>query len=218
MGPGTVGIDERDALGDQSPGARTDCGGDEIASALVSEARIAHQGGRHQARFQCVGQVRELVDHDLRPNLVQVMLQRRRFEHVNHDRFYAQLPELGNLALGAGGTEDEPPVGNEIIGTVKSGVHLGHHNEVQTPGQVSKAKEPNIENVHIFIAFTEANVTIAPAINTFVFDGIVKRGVYDREFEPAQEGKRAWYFVRLMSKGKAAKYGPPSALWNSVIM
>jgi hypothetical protein len=112
----------------------------------------------------------------------------------------------------------EPPAGNEIVGTVKSAKHLAHHNEVQTPGQVSKAKEPNIENVHIFIAFTEANVTLAPAISAFVFDGIVKRGVYDREFEPAQEGKRAWYFVRLMSKGKAAKYGPPSALWNSVIM
>ena len=67
------------------------CGGNEIASALVSEARITHQGRRHQARLQCVGQVSELMDHDLRANLGQEMLQRRCVKNVHHDRFYAQL-------------------------------------------------------------------------------------------------------------------------------
>jgi hypothetical protein len=66
-----------------------------------------------------------------------------------------------------------PSEGNLLVGSVKSATHLAHHNEIGVPGQTSKAKEDYVENIHVFIAFTEANVKTAPELNEFVYDGIV---------------------------------------------
>jgi len=109
-------------------------------------------------------------------------------------------------------------VGNNLVGTVSWGEHLVHHNEVLVPGQESKAKGDGVENIHVFIAFTESSVKEAPALGKFVFDGIVKNGKYQRVFSPEQEAMRAWYFVKMMMKGKNGKYSAPSEIWQSVIM
>ncbi len=109
-------------------------------------------------------------------------------------------------------------VGNNLVGTVSWGEHLVHHNEVVVPGQQSKAKGEGVENIHVFIAFTAASVTDAPALDKFVFDGMVNGGIYKRVFGPEQEAMRAWYFVRMMMKGKDGKYSAPSEIWQSVIM
>ena len=109
-------------------------------------------------------------------------------------------------------------VGNNLVGTVSWGEHLVHHNEVLVPGQESKAKGEGVENIHVFIAFTAASVTVAPALDKFVFDGMVKNGKYERAFNVEQEAMRAWYFVRLMLKGKNGQYSVPSEIWQSVIM
>lgn len=111
-----------------------------------------------------------------------------------------------------------PSEGNLLVGSVKSATHLAHHNEIGVPGQDSKAKEDYVENIHVFIAFTDASVKTAPDEKEFVYDGIVKYGVYDRNFAAEQEGKRAWYFAKVMSKGKGGSYGPPSSTWNGVIL
>ncbi len=109
-------------------------------------------------------------------------------------------------------------VGNNLVGTVSWGEHLVHHNEVLVPGQESKAKPDGVENIHVFIAFTAASVKEVPALDKFVYDGMVKNGKYDREFTIEQEAMRAWYYVKMMMKGKNGKYSLPSEIWQSVIM
>ncbi len=109
-------------------------------------------------------------------------------------------------------------VGNNLVGTVSWGEHLVHHNEVLVPGQLSKAKGDGVENIHVFIAFTAASVTVVPSSDKFVFDGMVKNGKYERVFAQEQEAMRAWYFVKMMMKGKKGQYSAPSDVWQSVIM
>ena len=81
--------------------------------AFVAKAGITDQGRCHLARFQCVGQVRELVNHNLRPDFGQQLLEVRSIININHDRFDAEFCQLADFALGARGTEDKPSVGNE---------------------------------------------------------------------------------------------------------
>ena len=85
-------------------------GGNQIACANVPKAGIARKCGRHFARFQRVGQVGELVDHDIRPDLVEMVPQGIRVEHVDHDRFDSSLLQFRSFVHGSGGAEHTPSV------------------------------------------------------------------------------------------------------------
>jgi hypothetical protein len=108
--------------------------------------------------------------------------------------------------------------GIEIDGIVRKSTHLHHYNDVKVAGQRSNAKPEGVENIQVFIAFTDVSVKTAPAISAFAYDGVVKCGKYVREFDAAREGMRAWYYARVMIKGKTATYGPPSVIWSAMIM
>ena len=105
-----------------------------------------------------------------------------------------------------------------LLGSVKSAEHLMQHSEVGVPGQKSKAKGEGVENIQIFMVITEVSVTTTPNLKDFGYVGIVKRGKFTFTFEPSQVGKRAWYYARVMFKGKSESYGPPSEYWHAVIM
>jgi hypothetical protein len=117
-------------------------------------------------------------------------------------------------------TSAEPSggAGAEFQGSVAFGTHLVHHNLVRIPGLKSKARAKGVENIQVFIAFTEASVKTPPDMKYFAYDGTVKSGKYVRVFEPEQEAMRAWYYIRLKYKGHTHSYGPPSEYWNAVIM
>ena len=108
--------------------------------------------------------------------------------------------------------------GNDLAGKIKKATYLVHYNQVSVPGQKSKAKGNGVENIHVFIYITEASVKTVPDISTFVYDGMVKRGKYVRQFDISQEGKRVWYIVRIMFKGKDQRYSSPSEPWDGIIM
>jgi hypothetical protein len=108
--------------------------------------------------------------------------------------------------------------GSDFLGAVVYGTHLIHHSEIYIPGRRSKAKAKGVENIQVFIAFTEASVKTPPDIKDFAYDGTVKGGKYARMFSPDQEAMRAWYYVRIKLKGQSHSYGPPSEIWNAVIM
>lgn len=74
---------------------------------------ITHQGRRHLTRFQCVGQVRELVDQTFRSNLHEEILQVRSIKHFSHDWFDAQRPRVDQLCFGIGWNQNTPFVGSE---------------------------------------------------------------------------------------------------------
>ena len=114
-------------------------------------------------------------------------------------------------------TQSKSP-GSELSGKVRQGEHLIQHSDVLIEGQISKALPEGVKCIQIFIAYTEAAVTVAPPKSAFVYDGEVKRGKYNRVFDEAQEGKRAWYYARMLFSGKIPTYGPPSPVWNAVIM
>jgi len=105
-----------------------------------------------------------------------------------------------------------------MVGSVTVARHLVHRSTIYVPGRKSRAKSPGIESLVVFIAFTDAQTHVEPEITKFSFDGTVKGGLYKREFDPSQEGLRAWYFVRALKKGRVQKYEPPSKMWSAVIM
>ena len=107
---------------------------------------------------------------------------------------------------------------SKMVGSVTVARHLFQRSTITVPGRKSKAKSPGIESLVVFIAFTDAQTHVEPEITKFSFDGTVKRGLYDRTFDPEQEGLRAWYFVRALKKGRVQKYEPPSKMWSAVIM
>ena len=104
-----------------------------------------------------------------------------------------------------------------LVGSVKSISKLSHTSAVNRPGAKSKAKGEGVDEIEVFIAFTDADATEAPAMKDFQYDGEVKRGLYKRIFDVLQEGKRAWYYARLRFKGKKITFGPPSDFWDSII-
>jgi hypothetical protein len=108
--------------------------------------------------------------------------------------------------------------GAGLFGKVMNAQHLLQNSEVTVPGQKSKAKGEGVEEIQVFIAFTDATVTAHPDLKEFAYDGTVTRGKYKRNFDPSQVGKKAWYYARVMIKGKTKTYGPPSEYWNAVVM
>jgi len=67
------------------------CGGNKIACANIPKPGITCKCSRHFAGIERVGQVGKLMDHDLRPDFVQMVEQSIRVEHIDHDRFYSSL-------------------------------------------------------------------------------------------------------------------------------
>ena len=76
----------------------------------TSRRRALRAISRHFARFERIRQVGELVDHDLRPDLVQMVAQSIRVEHVDHDRFYSSFFQFRGLFPRSRGTEHTPSV------------------------------------------------------------------------------------------------------------
>jgi hypothetical protein len=107
--------------------------------------------------------------------------------------------------------------GNELVGKVRTMKHLIHFSTVTYAGQLSKAKGEGVDEIEVFIAFTDADVKTAPALSEFKYDGVVKRGLYTRNFDASQEGLHAWYYARLRIKGKNITFGPPSDVWGAII-
>jgi hypothetical protein len=105
-----------------------------------------------------------------------------------------------------------------LMGKVASAQHLLQNSEVTVPGQKSKAKGEGVEEIQVFLAFTDATTTTPPDLKDFAYDGTVTWGKYKRNFDPSQVGKKAWYYARVMIKGKTKTYGPPSEYWNAVVM
>jgi hypothetical protein len=107
--------------------------------------------------------------------------------------------------------------GNELIGKVRTMKHLIHYNAVTRVGETTKAKGPGVDEIEVFIAFTDSDVNTPPPLKDFQYDGEVKRGLYTRTFTSDQEGMHAWYYSRLRIKGKKVSFGPPSDIWGSII-
>ena len=134
----------------------------------------------------------------------------------------AQKQEMGLLVPDEVISQTSPELAKSeeagLLGKVASAQHLLQISEVTIPGQKSKAKGQGVEDIQVFIAFTDATTTTPPDIKDFAYDGVVLRGKYKRNFETSQVGKKAWYYARVMIKGKTRTYGPPSEFWSAVIM
>jgi hypothetical protein len=107
--------------------------------------------------------------------------------------------------------------GNLLIGTVKSMSKLIHKNVVTHVGSKSMAKGEGVDEIEVYLAITDADVTVAPPMKDFSYDGEVKRGHYTRVFDLSLENKRAWYYARVRIKGKKITFGPPSDFWEAII-
>ncbi|MEI6122435.1 MAG: hypothetical protein WCQ95_02285 [Bacteroidota bacterium] len=110
------------------------------------------------------------------------------------------------------------PSNNDLALKVKSATHLYHNLGVTRAEQKSRAMPEGVAAIQLFMALTEVSVKIAPAIEEFAYVGLVKRGLYTKEFEQEQEGKRAWYFVRMMYKGEKETYSAPSLILPALVM
>jgi hypothetical protein len=64
---------------------------------------------------------------------------------------------------------------------------------VRTPNKKSVARDSDVFEISIFIAFTSGDVKEAPALSEFKYDDEVIRGNYVRTFTDNQEEMRAWY-------------------------
>jgi len=105
----------------------------------------------------------------------------------------------------------------DVSGSVAMITHLIHKNVVRTVGSKSRAKGKRIEEIQVYIAFTEAKVKVAPPLKEFKLDGIVFRGIYIRQFKEEDEGLRAWYYARKVIKGRKRIYCQASAPWSGLV-
>jgi hypothetical protein len=105
-----------------------------------------------------------------------------------------------------------------LEGYVVNGGHLMHRSKVVATGQSGMGKGEGVAEIQVFIGFTEATEINPPAEKDFAYDGTVSRGYYKRTFQISQQGLKAWYYARVMYKGKVKTYGPPSEYWSAVVM
>ena len=156
------------------------------------------------------------------PNDTSLRLFIKRYVRYNPRVTNAQKQEMGLIVPDEVITQTSSEIATSeeavLTGKVVSAQHLLHYNEVMVAGQQSRAKGEGVEEIQVFIAFTDADILIAPDLKEFAYDGTVSRGKYKRSFEPSQVGKKAWYYARLMIKGKTKTYGPPSEFWNGMVM
>lgn len=86
-------IDPRDTLRDHPPCTGSERGLHQIAGAFVADARITHERIGHQVRRQRGRQIGQLMDHDVRPRGYDGVRQRGCIEHIDDDRFDADLTQ-----------------------------------------------------------------------------------------------------------------------------
>ncbi len=108
--------------------------------------------------------------------------------------------------------------GNDLSGKVREASHLGHLIQMTVGGEKSRAKPEGVKEIMIFVAVTEASVTKAPELSSFVFAGLTIAGLLKVSFKPDQEGKRAWFYGQFLYKGKPATYSDPTDIWDAIIM
>ena len=107
--------------------------------------------------------------------------------------------------------------GIEMKGAVSVVRHLSHTITIDYAGTKSKKKPKGAKEVQIFIGYGDALGKNPPDIKTFAYDGVVTAGKYTKSFDAAQEGLRAYYYVRIVVKGRKPVYGTPSVIWSAVI-
>ncbi|MEI6123961.1 MAG: hypothetical protein WCQ95_10075 [Bacteroidota bacterium] len=107
---------------------------------------------------------------------------------------------------------------HELWGNVMYGSHLMHFNSITIAGRRSHALDESMKAIMVFIAFTDPFEQSAPPIESFAYDGLVKRGRYTRSFAPEHESKRAWYYAKAMYNGRTPTYSAPSNFWSACIM
>src|ERR1700722_11596585 len=97
MGLRTGGISKGDTLHDETPGRSSLRRADQITRALGADARVARIGCGDLYLVELAGQVRQLVDDNLRPRADDRIAQRGGIENVDDDRFDSDRLEPGSL-------------------------------------------------------------------------------------------------------------------------
>lgn len=97
----------------------------------------------------------------------------------------------------------------ELTPVVKRYARLEHTIQAVEPGTKSYALPKGIDSYDVFLVVTELSVTVPPAVSAYTYVGQIKRGFYTQTFDEAQEGKRAWYIIRIKIKGVYKKTTAP---------
>jgi hypothetical protein len=82
---------------------------------------------------------------------------------------------------------------------LKEASHLVHKIEVNYPGTKSRKKRKGVKEVMVYMLVQAATVTTTPALSAFQYVGDMKRGFYTSAFTDAQEGQKAFYYIREKS-------------------
>ncbi len=98
----------------------------------------------------------------------------------------------------------------ELQGSVTMIKHLYHQSIVKVIGRKSLALGEGVYSIRVFIAFTQATDKTPPSIEKFKLDGTVSLGKYPPTFTEEEECLRAWYYARIVFKGRKKRYVPPA--------
>ena len=90
-------VNECDALRDHALRTGRFRRGDEVLRALDADARIGGESGVERVGIGAIGQIGQLMDHDIRPRIARDLHKRFGVEHIDHRRDCARARQFGAL-------------------------------------------------------------------------------------------------------------------------